>query len=447
MTVATNLKDMIRLITSRPLQHDLVEAHIPKSGIDWAGLDDDLDRRAGQIYDALLNFKSSRQDEQQSLIGSLSVIAALNAEGGNQTYIQKQIRLVAKLNQDICFYPFNCKQAHTTANLAAWIKMKSMQVESARDIWDELVGVAQTQQEKNNQWRIFPITKPTKKNTEFEAGIEKFKADFKALEESKGTSDDFDSEVFPSTMENFTRYIINTTKPLRDVKMREKDKDGNKFWKVGKDNQQTGFIIDHYFARDYIAISRVISADEEEIATLFALNVFGSDIIKEAKRHFDLAPFATSAHKNFLKLPEINEKYGDRIWISGLEFAFADKSKTPYPNIKFKDFAFSPKEDIHEHVKRFLKSPAGTTRDLAKVRVTLQLWNRIYEGGRHLVDKSKRNEYIFTLSPTRFTSDPKIRNIKNDYDFRLINSHLKQWCFEGTPISDAEQKKADAENG
>lgn len=448
LAVATNLKDMVELVRSRPLQHDLIEAHIPKSGIKFNELDERKDVRASQLYERLINLRSSRSEEVDSLIGALSVIAVLNQDAGNQAFMRKQLQFLPNLNTAFEFYPFHCTNAHTVANTAAWINMKSLGDASAKDIWDELVGVAQTQQQKNNQWRIFDITSPGKPQTEYLEGIAEFQRNFKAFEEKKGTSDDFDSEVFPSTLDRCTRYIINTTKPLREVKMREKDASGKATWRTGKDNHQTGFIIDHYFLRDYIAISRVVSGDEEEIAAMFVRDVMGSEIVKEENRYYNLQQLASPESRDFLKLPEKMEKQGEHIWISGMEVAVSDGTASVLPRIKLKSCQFSKTGDIHDFLKKLLRDHLRVV-DVAKVTITLQLRKRQYQMGKWLIETPEHgfNEYVFTVSPTKFSSNPKLISIKSAHDFKFIKEHRAEWHLCGeTKEQHAQRKAAEEDN-
>ena len=124
IAVATSLKDMITLVSSRPLLRDLVEAHIPDSGIPWQKLDKDKGIRASQIHEYLLALRFSRPDDENGLVGALSVIAVLNQDAGNLPYMKKQLQFLPNLNTAFEFYPFQCSNAHTVANVAAWINMK-----------------------------------------------------------------------------------------------------------------------------------------------------------------------------------------------------------------------------------------------------------------------------------------------------------------------------------
>ena len=447
IAVATNLKDMIELISSRTLLKDFIESHIPNSGIKWEKLDKDKSIRATQTHEYLLKLTADRTDEENHLVGALSVIAVLNQDAGNLPYMRKQLQFLPNLNTAFEFYPFQCPNAHTVANVAAWINMKSQTDAAAKDIWEELVGVAQTQQQKNNQWRIFDITPPKKKQTEFLAGIAEFQRDFKAFEEKKGTSDDFDSEVFPSTLDRCIRYIINTTKPLREVKMREKDASGKARWRTGKDNHQTGFIIDHYFLRDYIAISRVVSADEKEIAELFLRDVLGAEIIEQEKKVYDLLQFASPESKNFLRLPAKMEKQGERIWISGMEFAVSDDTQTPFPRLKIKGCQFSETDNIHSFLEKLLHDKLHIV-DILKITITLQLRKRQFITEKWMLATKEQgfNEYVFTLSPTSFSSNPKLINIKENFDFKFIKDHRKDWHLEGETPNKRAKRKATTEN-
>ena len=447
IAVATNLKDMIELITSPCLQHDLIEAHLPDSGINWKKLDKDKIVRATQIHDHLLSIRCSRSDEESSLVGALSVIAVLNQDAGNQPYMKREIQFLPNLNTLFEFYSFNCSRAHSVANIAAWINMMSFRDETAKDIWEELVGVAQTQQQKNNQWRIFEITHPKKQTSEFQQGICEFQKEFKSFEEKKGTSDDFDSEVFPSSLDRCIRYIINTTKPLREVKMREKDASGKSTWRTGKDNHQTGFIIDHYFLRDYIAISRVVSCDEREIAEMFARNVFGSEIIEREKLYYDLKQFASTESRSFLRLPAKMEKQGEHIWISGIEIAVSDGSPAVFPKIKVKSCQFSETEDIHDFLAKLLHDKLHIL-DILKITITLRLRKRQYQMEKWMLETIEQgfNEYVFTIAPTSFTSNPKLISIKNNHDFNFIRSHRAEWHLEGMSKKEYNKRKAATEN-
>lgn len=447
IAVATSLKDMISLISSRTLLKDLVEAHIPDSGIPWQQLDKDKGVRASQVHEHLLALRDSRPDEENGLVGALSVVAVLNLDVGNQPYMTKQLQYLPNLNTAFQFYPFQCPNAHSVANVAAWINMKSLTDAAAKDIWEELVGVAQTQQQKNNQWRIFDITTPKKKQTEYLEGIAEFQRDFKTFEEKKGTSDDFDSEVFPSTLDRCIRYIINTTKPLREVKMREKDASGKATWRTGKDNHQTGFIIDHYFLRDYIAISRVVSADEKEIAQLFLRDVLGAEIIEQEKKAYDLMPFATAESKKFLRLPAKMEKQGEHIWISGMEVAVSDNTPSVFPKVKLKNCQFSEKDDIHAFLGKLLHEDLHIV-DVLKITITLQLRKRQFIMDKWMLATKEQgfNEYVFTLSPTSFSSNPKLINIKDNFDFKFIKDHRAEWHLEGETPKGRGKKKAATEN-
>ena len=447
IAVPIHLKDMIELITSRTLLHDLVESHIHDSGINWDKLDKDKSIRASQVYEKLLALKDRRSDDEGSLVGALSVIAVLNQEGSNLSYIQKEIGNVRHLHSELAFYPFNCPRAHSLANVAAWVNMKSASDSAAKDLWEELVGVAQTQQQKNNMWRIFCITSPSKQQHEIPAGILEFQKDFKRFEETKGTSDDFDSEVFPSSLDRCIRYIINTTKPLREVKMREKDASGKAIWRTGKDNHQTGFIIDHYFLRDYIAVSHIVSGDEKEIAEMFARDVLGSEIVEQERRFFDLKVFASPECRKFLKLPAKNEKDGEHIWISGMEIAVGDNSPTIYPKVKIKNCRFSHTDDIHAFLKKLVSDKLCII-DITKVYITLQMRKRQFQSDKWMLETREQgfNEYIFTLSPDKFSSNPSLRSIKSDFDFKFISDHKAEWHLEGMNKKEYAHRKATAEN-
>ena len=447
LAVATDLKSMIELIPSRTLLCDLIESHIHNSGITLKKLDKDKHIRASYVYEKLLEIKSSRSEEENSLVGALSVIAVLNQDESNQSYMLREIENVPRLAEQLTFYPFQCDNEHSLANIAAWINMKSATDGVARDVWEELVGVAQTQQQKNTLWRIFCITPPQKHPHEFPAGIVEFQKDFKRFEEGKGTTDDFDSEVFPSSLDRCTRYIINTTKPLREVKMREKDESGKATWRIGKDNHQTGFIIDHYFMRDYIAISRVVSGDEEEIAEMFLHDVLGSEIVKQEKKFYDLNKFSSSKCREFLRLPQKMEKDGEHIWVSGIEIAVSDKKSTVFPNVKLKRCQFDEATDIHTFLNKLITGDLYII-DILKVTITLQLRKRQYQMGKWLIEKRSEgfNEYIFTLSPTNCSFNPKLKSIKSDHDYNFIMEHRAEWHLDGEGKKEHAQRKAEEES-
>ena len=447
IAVATDLKGMIELISSCPLLYDLIESHIPNSGIKLRNLDKDKHIRASYVHNKLLELKNARPEQEAALVGALSVIAVLNQDASNQSYMLREIGNVSKLAEMLTFYQFQCAREHSLANIAAWINMKSASDETAKNLWEELVGVAQTQQQKNNMWRIFCIKKPTRKPHEIPEGILEFQKDFKRFEETKGTSDDFDSEVFPSSLDRCVRYIINTTKPLREVKMREKDASGKAIWRTGKDNHQTGFIIDHYFLRDYIAVSHIVSGDEREIAEMFVRDVLGSEIVEKERRFFDLKLFASSECRKFLKLPAKNEKDGEHIWISGMEIVVGDSSPTVYPKVKIKNCLFSRTDDIHSFLKKLVSDKLRII-DITKVYITLQMRKRQFQSEKWMLETREQgfNEYIFTLSPDKFTSNPSLISIKSNYDFNFISEHKAEWHLEGMDKKEYAHRKATAEN-
>ena len=191
----------------------------------------------------------------------------------------------------------------------------------------------------------------------------------------------------------------------------------------------------------------LIVDDEKEIAELFLRAVLGAEIIEQEKKVYDLMPFASPESKNFLRLPAKMEKQGEHIWISGIEFAVSDNTPSIFPKVKLKNCQFSETDDIHAFIVKLLHDDMHIV-DVLKITITLQLRKRQFIMDKWMLTTKEQgfNEYVFTLSPTSFSSNPKLINIKENFDFKFIKDHRAEWHLEGETPKIRGKMKAAMEN-
>ena len=141
------------------------------------------------------------------------------------------------------------------------------------------------------------------------------------------------------------------------------------------------------------------------------------------------------------------EKDGEHIWVSGIEIAVSDKKNTVFPNVKIKRCQFDESADIHAFLNKLITGDLRII-DILKVTVTLQLRKRQLQMGKWLIEKRSEgfNEYIFTLSPTNCSFNPKLQFIKSNHDYNFIVEHRSDWHLDGMNKKEHAQRKTEEEN-
>lgn len=320
--------DKISIITSPVLLRGIFEIKVPDLKLDWLAINHMLPQERAAILDMRLRDNNATSvAEHDAICSVLSAIFNVSSFSGNAEFMKKQITAIG-LQDNFALYDFGLSSnAITTANIAAWVYVRSQQNDSnipdekrhkLEALWRRLLVISDNV-EKTHSTITLDVTEQTKNTEEMEAGIKTFMDHY--TKKLKGLSGlrDFPMTFSIATHSAYVRYTFTTPQYPHDTTQT----DGSHFY-IDRDPNATGFVIDHYPVRQYLKLTRVTdNTITKKIAESFAKHVLGASVVYNNQKHYPLSMFRNASYKLKLTLPPERESLMDRVWVSAIDCVYA----------------------------------------------------------------------------------------------------------------------------
>ena len=320
--------DKISIITSPILLRGIFELKAPGLKLDWLAISHMQPHERAAVLDMELRDNNVTSiAEHDALCSVLSAIFNVSSYSGNAEFMKRQIAAIG-LNDKFALDDFGISNnAVTTANIAAWVYVRSKQTdpdipEQKRDklgaLWRRLLVISDNV-EKTHSTITLDVTEQTKNPDEMEEGIKVFMDHY--TKKLKGLSGlrDFPMTFSIATHSAYVRYTFTTPQYPHDTTQT----DGSHFF-IDRDPNATGFVIDHYPVRQYLKLTRVTdNTVTKKIAESFAKHVLGACVVYNNQKHYPLSMFRHASYRQKLTLPPERESLMDRVWVSAIDCVYA----------------------------------------------------------------------------------------------------------------------------
>ena len=423
----------LSIITSPPLLQGIIRLNAPSLKLDWATLLAKSPQKLACIIDQRLReFGGANMAEKENVYSVLSAIANVSSESNNFTFMQRQITQIGLQGQFALFNFGITYNAITTANIAAWVYVKSNdddeqipedKREKLKMLWQRLMVISDNV-EKSHDSCTFDITEQTTTPEAAQAGLHVFMEHYaEKLKELSGLKN---YPIHPSfaTHGNFIRYTFTTPQYPHDTTQTK----GEDFY-IGRDPNATGFIIDYYFARNYIKVTRVTDkAVTRRIANSFAKHVLGAKVEDKAQKHYPLSMFRTRNYKDRLTIPPEHQSGNDRVWVSAIECAYLTSEGQKPEIYRVRDF---DGDDILENIEKHfpVSNYPIELREILEIRISFSL---SHVKSHNFAKKAKNtpNTYHIDIKPTGKNPFAQIRQVCEEHR-TIITKVLKNCDLTG----------------
>ena len=417
--------DKISIITSPVMLRGIFEIKAPGLKLDWLAISHMQPQERAAILDMKLRDNNATSiAEHDAICSVLSAIFNVSSSSGNAEFMKRQIAAIG-LHDKFALDDFGMlNNAITTANIAAWVYVRSQQNDSdipdekrrkLEALWHRLLVISDNV-EKTHSTITLDVTEQTKTSDDMEDGIKVFMDHYQ--EKLKGLSGlrDFPMTFSIATHSAYVRYTFTTPQYPHDTTQT----DGSRFY-IDRDPNATGFVIDHYPVRQYLKLTRVTdNTVTKKIAESFAKHVLGAKVVYNNQKHYPLSMFRHSSYKQKLALPPERETLMDRVWVSAIDCVYSRDATQAIETYCVHEYEG---DDILANIEEHFPSDKYPVelRELKEVEISFSLSRLDDRSTRQGNEAIPRNLYRFQFKPTGKNPFAAFRKMHDEHKAVILN--------------------------
>ena len=422
--------DKLSIISSPTLLQEIFKINAPDLAITWTPLFSiSATERARMLDQHLRKLNDTNITQNDNVYRVLSAIFNVSSDSENASFMIKNIESIG-LQDKFALYNFELNtNAITPANIAAWVYVKSHDSDTTipeekrkklLDFWRRILLISDNV-EKSHDSCTFDISEQTTTKEESLSGLQVFMDHY--ADKSKELMGIKDFPIRPSIAMHgsFIRYTFTTPQYPHDTTQTE----GQNFY-IGRDPNATGFLVDYYFARNFLKVTRVTdNTVTRKIAKSFAKHVLGAEVIDKRRMHYPLTIFRTQGYKEKLRLPLEREMMFDRVWVSAIDCAYMAGEDQQPETYCVHDFEG---DDILENIEKHfpINQYPINLREIREVTLSFSLSRLNVQANRNKKTKVPRNTYHIDIKPTGKNPHSQIRQIQEEH--RHIIMQILETC-------------------
>ena len=425
----------IQLISSPVLQQQLFKLHAPSLEIDWKSLPKASSERAAVLNAEMSKLNEFAVDEHDTLCTVLATIALIASDAEHTAYIVRRTEQIG-LGDKLKLFNFGVsRDAMTTANVAAWVNVHSLDAgisdnkrAGLSSLWQQLQIMSEHISQSGHHYSFdldahdSPFDKINERIANFKDNLQEHWLKLTSLKS-------FPIAVSFAPHGAFVRFTVNMPKYPIDSLQSEDEK-----IYLDRDRNMTGCTIDYYPSREYVVVSRFVDKPTtRDIADRFAKHILRTVVPDRKKNHYPLTIFRDRRYKSKLLLPPSAAR-GDRVWISALDCAYYATDGTL---LSICNEHSCEDDDIHGRID--IHHPSDLypydKREVRAVELSFELHEQLDIGAKDLTASKKTRRYRYTFTPTGPGSYARLRKVTDDIHRGIIKATLNSCGLLGMSLS------------